>query len=324
MCFSLGIIFCIIQKKYDSIIVNLTSPITQALPAILIDKIRSISIYTWVLDIWPDSIILGAGIKNSKILSIISKIVKFVYDNSNKILISSEQFRNLVLNHGLYNDKIEYFPNWSDDFLKMPIKDIPKLQGGFIILMTGNLGVAQNLDSIMNAAFIMKDEKFIKWVFVGDGSKKTFIDDYIRQNNLNDTVFTVGRYPSDLMPAFFKKANAMLLSLKADFPHIKAVVPSRLQSYMSASRPVLAMVEGGAAEIINESNCGYVVHPDDYNSLVDIIRNKVIQNLEEFEKLGENGRKYYENHYTKDKCISNLIQIIELNNLKNGKINDNN
>ena len=102
----------------------------------------------------------------------------------------------------------------------------------------------------------------------------------------------------------------MLVTLRAGFSHLEAVVPARLQSYMSAGKPVLAMIGCGGADIIEESQCGYAVPAGDFDGLVEIIRDKVLPNKEGFKKMGENGRRYYEENYRLDMCIDNLEKII--------------
>jgi len=307
---SLWAIYFSITKKYDSIIIHLVSPITQAIPALIYNFFRKTPIFTWVLDIWPDSAILGGNIKNKTIIRVLDDIVRLVYNKSSKILISSPQFNELILEKGDYKDKIVSFPNWSDDLLKMPNVDIPTLPNGFIIMMAGNLGVAQNLDAVLNAVLELKEYDSIKWVIVGDGSKKKWIEEFVAKHSLENSVYIMGSYPFEMMPSFYKSADTMLLSLKADFPHINAVIPARLQSYMAASKPVLAMATGASADLIRESDCGFVVDPDDYKSLVKCIREKVLPNKVNFESMGKNGRMYYEKHYTKEKCLSHLKELI--------------
>ena len=102
----------------------------------------------------------------------------------------------------------------------------------------------------------------------------------------------------------------MLVTLRAGFPHLEAVVPARLQSYMSAGRPVLAMIGCGGADIIEESKCGYAVPASDSKALIDVIKNKVLTNRESFRKMGENGRDFYMKQYRLNDCIDKLERII--------------
>ena len=308
---SVWALFLAIFNRYHCVIVHEPSPITQGFPAILVKKIQKIPLYFWVLDIWPDALKSGGGIHNKSILSFVDRIVRFMYNNSDKILISSKGFKKNISDKGNYSHKIEYFPNWSDDILKMsdnyPIPDTPK---GFIIMLAGNIGKSQNLDAVMDAALELKENKIIKWVLIGDGSKKEWVDTFVEENKLEETVFTYGRFPFEAMPAFYKVADAMLLTLKGDFPHLKLVVPARLQSYMAASRPVLGMIDGGGAQIISESKCGYAVGGGDSKALVKLIKETVLPNRKDFESYGLNGRKYFELHFKKDICISHLCRII--------------
>jgi len=123
--------------------------------------------------------------------------------------------------------------------------------------------------------------------------------------------FTLGRFPAEAMPVFFKEADALLVTLRPGFPHLGMVVPARLQAYMSAGKPVLAMIGDGGADIIEEANCGYAVSAGDYEALANIIRNKVLIDKKAFEALGYNGRLYFEKEFQKDVCIDNLCRILE-------------
>ncbi len=297
-------------KKYDCTIVHEPSPITQALPAVLLSKLRKIPFYIWVLDIWPDAMSSGGGIRNKRILKIMTSFVQWVYNHATKILISSKDFESLILKQGNYKEKLVYFPNWSEDILSMPVKEIPVLPDGFKIMMAGNLGSAQTIKAVMEAARLSKDNREIKWIFVGDGSERAYIEEFREKHHLEETVYLMGRYPFEYMRAFYEASDAMLLTLRANFPHLKAVVPARLQSYMSAGKPILGMVNGGSVNIINEAHCGYTVPAEDYEAFYKLIIEKVLPNKESLKTMGFNGRKYFENNFTKDLCISNLESII--------------
>lgn len=311
---SLRVLFHLAWKRYDCIIGHEPSPIFQAYPALLLRKIKKIPFYYWIMDLWPDAMMSGGGVKNQKVLNFVDKLVKGIYNQSDKILITSKPFRRAINEKGDYDKKIVYYPNWSVDMSLSGASSeskIPELPEGFRIMVAGNLGSAQCLDKIAEVMMELKEEKDVKWVFVGDGSKKAWLDEFIRENGLEDNALTVGRYPADTMPQFFAQANAMLVTLKGGFRHLEMVVPARLQSYMSAGRPVLGMLGEGGAEIIEESGCGYVVPAGDSKALAQVIRNKVLTDKVSFEAMGAKGRKYYEENFTLDMCIDNLVKIIE-------------
>jgi glycosyltransferase involved in cell wall biosynthesis len=301
--------FALFKKRYDAIIVHLNSPITQTLPAIVLGKLTHSPVYTWILDIWPDAMRSGGGVNNEKIISLVDAFVQWVYRNSTKILISSKGFKPLINRKADYSDKIIYYPNWCDDILSMPHPPVETLPEGFKVMMAGNLGSAQDIRTVMKAVLLTKNHPEIKWVFVGDGSEKAFMEQFVAENGLQETVIMTGKRPFEEMPSFYAQADMMLLTLRAGFPHLQAVVPTRLQSYMSAGKPVVGMINGGSVELITECRCGYCVNAGDYKGLAT----KVIYMYEhqsELEEMGRNARRLYEQRFTKDKCISNLEQII--------------
>ena len=299
------------KKRYDCIIGHEPSPIFQAYPALLLRKLRKTPFYYWIMDLWPDAMMSGGGVKNPRVLKFVDKLVKGIYKRTDKILITSKRFREPIEAKGNFKDKIIYFPNWSDDILNMEQEyDIPELPQGFRIMIAGNLGKSQNLEAVTEVMLKLKDIEEVKWIFVGGGSRKEWLEEFIKENRLTQQAICVGQYPFKSMPAFFKQADAMLVTLRAGFSHLEAVVPARLQSYMSAGKPVLAMIGCGGADIIEESQCGYAVPAGDFDGLVEIIRDKVLPNKEGFKKMGENGRRYYEENYRLDMCIDNLEKII--------------
>ena len=299
------------RKKYDCILGHEPSPIFQAYPALLLRKLRKTPFYYWIMDLWPDAMKSGGGVKNEKVLNYVDKLVKGIYKRTDKILITSERFREPIAAKGDFADKIIYFPNWSDDILQMDDSyEIPQLPEGFKIMIAGNLGKSQNLEAVTEVMLGLKDVPDVKWMFVGGGSRREWLEQFIKDNGLEDRAVCLGQYPFKAMPAFYKQADAMLVTLRAGFPHLEAVVPARLQSYMSAGRPVLAMIGCGGADIIEESQCGYTVPAGDSKALIDVIKEKVLTDRDTFEKLGQNGRDYYQEHFRMDKCIDNLEKII--------------
>lgn len=299
------------KKRYDAIIVYEPSPVFQAIPAILYKKLRKTPVYFWIMDIWPDAMMSGGGVKNQRLLNAVSKVVRWIYDRCDKLMVCSKRMADSVMEQGDYSNKLLYYPNWSEDMI---LGDqsylLPQLPEGYRILMIGNLGKSQNLDAVTMVIKELSDLKEIKWIFVGDGSEKGWLDNYIQENSLQDNVFTLGRFPYEAMPAMHQAADALILALRPGFKHLERIVPSRLQSYMSSGKPVLAMLGVGGKELIDEADCGYAVEPGHYKELADIIRNKVMTDKEAFAQKGTNGRKYFEEHFTIKICIDNLCEII--------------
>lgn len=299
------------RKHYDAIIIHQTSPIFQAIPGVLLGKLTKTKVYTWVLDIWPEAFVSGSGIKNKTILKALDNVTRWVYKGSHRILISSRRFTDSVNKKGPFAEKTIYFPNWSEDMQAgKGIEESPQIPDGFVIMIAGTMGVSQNLENIAKTALLLKGHSDVKWVFIGDGSRRHWLEEYIKENHLESTVFWLGRHPSRAMPSFYSKADALLVSLNENYDDLKMVVPARLQSYMSAGKPVLAMIGPGGRELIEEADCGYAVGGNDYEGLAKVIEERVLTDKEGFKEKGNNGRKFYLQHFTKKNCMDHLVDIL--------------
>lgn len=311
---SIKAFFLGLNHKYDAVIVHEPSPITQFYPALLLKKLWKTPVYFWVMDLWPESLSIAGGVKNKFVLGYYESVVKNFYKNSEKILITSKGFRKSINEKGDFDSKIVYFPNWAEDTISEGDKnyEIPELPEGFKVMFAGNIGEAQDLDNIMNAALELKNHKNIKFILVGDGRKMPFVKEFVEEHHLQDTVHLAGRFPVEAMASFFNKADAMLVTLKDD-PIFNLTVPAKVQAYMSASKPIIAMLNGEGAENIIEANCGFAVNAGDYKSLAETILKASNLPKSELENMGENSRKFYEENFKMSECISNLEKILEKN-----------
>lgn len=299
-----------IFRRYDAIIVHEPSPITQGIPAVILKKISKTPVYFWVLDLWPESLISAGGIKNKKIIAFFTSVTRWVYKNSDKILISSKGFEGSILEKGDYFEKLIYFPNWGEDvFNELPESVIPDMPGGFKILYAGNIGEAQDFDAIMDAAERLKDNKDIKFIIVGGGRKRRWVEEFIIKNDLSDTVFLFDKMPLEAMPVLFMSADVMLVSLKNE-TIFNLTVPAKVQAYMAASKPIIGMLNGEGARIINEAQCGVSVNAGDSVSLANEILRFSMLERNELNEMGSNAHNYYLSNFDKENCINKLCNIL--------------
>lgn len=303
--------FLAMTTKFDVVFVHEPSPITQGFPAIVYKKLRKVPIYFWVLDLWPESLESAGGIKNKHILGFFRGMVKYIYNNCDKILISSKGFATSILEKGNYKDKLIYFPNWAEDAVSAGKSnyDIPKLPDGFKVMFAGNIGVAQDVEAIMNAALELKNNKDIHFVIVGDGRSKEWACKFAEQNGLTETVHFLGRFPIEAMKTFFDNADALLVTLK-DEAIFNLTVPAKMQAYLSVGKPILSMLNGEGSQIINESGAGLTANAGDYKQLSENILELYNTDAITKQKMGELAIEYYNANFKLDVCISNLENII--------------
>ena len=301
-----------IKGDFDIIFCHLTSPITSALPAIWLKKRFKIPLVIWVLDLWPESVASTTNIKSKLFYKYLSKLVSYIYDKSDHILVSSRNFIESIKGRVTNQDiPITYFPNWAEDvFIQRQNEsyELPQLPAGFNIMFAGNIGEAQDFESIVNAAKHTLDHE-INWLIVGDGRKYEWLKSEIEKNHLTN-ISLLGRFPLQAMPSFFKKADAMLVSLKNE-PIFELTVPAKIQAYMASGKIILGMINGEANQLINESGCGYAVAAADYKALSDkaiALRNL---NLSERQVMEAQAKNYYQKHFSKPMLFQKLEDLLK-------------
>lgn len=299
------------NDKYDVILGFAPSPITSAFPAIALKAIKRTPFMFWVQDLWPESL-SAAGIPLPNFLmNIIRKMVNFIYRRCDSILIQSPGFKQHVLEAGVESTRIFFVPNWAEELFK-PQEASPsfakdeKLPKGFKIFFAGNIGKAQDFETILNAAKILKEQKDIHWIILGDGRQKAWVENEIAKTQMQDTFHLLGRKPVELMPAFFAHANILLATLRKS-PVFSLTIPSKIQSYLACGKPIIVNIEGSGAEVINESNSGLCVPPGDAQKLASAVLE--IYNMDQTKQyqLGKNGLRYYQNQFERNMIIDRIV-----------------
>ena len=240
-------------------------------------------------------------------MKVLDKIVSFIYRNSDKILISSKSFTSSVISRGIDEKNIIYFPNWAEDvflkkeFIEVDLKDYGIDQDSLKIMFAGNIGAAQDLENVMKAIELTsRSEYSVSWLFAGDGRKLEWMKKSVEELNLNKNVFFLGQHPVEQMPSFFHTADVMLISLKNE-KIFSYTAPAKIQAYMASSKPILAMISGEGANIINEAKCGFVCDAGDYESLFQNALKFAQMSKNEKEEMGKNGYNYIKTFFQKKK-----------------------
>ncbi|MCR9132585.1 MAG: glycosyltransferase family 4 protein [bacterium] len=303
------------RGKFDLILVFEPSPIFIGLPAIILKKKTRKKIFFWVQDLWPDTLKYAGGISNQKILNIIGSLTKYIYSYCDIILCQSMGFVRHIELQGVEKQKLKYLPNFIENNLlgTEPDKDIENiLPKGFRITFAGNIGESQDFDTLLNACKIIKEKGYddIKWLILGDGRKKDYVAKKVLEYKIKDSFHLMGRFPKEKMPYFFHYSDALIVSLKKN-PIFELTIPSKLQGYLAAGKPIIGSLDGVGQNIINEARCGICADAEKPEELAESILN--FYNLSEERKIemGVNGFNYFNKNFTKEQVLKKFLKIVE-------------
>jgi glycosyltransferase involved in cell wall biosynthesis len=302
------------KKKFDSILVFAGSP-NAAIPAIVVKWFKRCQLTLWIQDLWPDTLFSTGHINNKYIISIIKKIVKWTYKQADTLLVQSHAFINPVINLSQAS-KVIYYSNVSgvlvnqSDAVGIISEELKKvLNSYFTIVFTGNIGTAQSMQTLIEAAKILEKNKSIKFVLVGSGSMLEWVKEQQLKLNL-DNIYIAGRYPSSSMDVIFKNSGCLLVLLKSD-KIFTYTIPGKIQAYLSSGKPIIASLNGEGARIIEESGSGLTCAAEDSIALANCVIKLYESSESERALMGISAKKYYDEHFEINKQAKKLVEILE-------------
>jgi colanic acid biosynthesis glycosyl transferase WcaI len=300
-----------LKGDFEKVIIYAPSPITVGILGVIAAKKFKCKSYLWVHDLWPESVRVAGGIKSSFILGLVNQMTKLIYKFTDLLLVQSSEFKNYILNQGVAESKIIYYPYYAEDFYKVVEKDksyLSQFPKGFNLLFAGNIGVAQSFDTIVNAFEKLKQYD-INLVVLGEGRDKLRIQEKINEKGLTEKFHFLGSFPPEQMPYYFTCADGLLITLKkADI--FSYTIPGKLQSYLACGKPIIGALDGIGNKIISESNSGFVSEAEDHELLANNILSLYKLSKEENEKLSNNALTYFDKNFNKQHLLERLEEIL--------------
>jgi glycosyltransferase involved in cell wall biosynthesis len=309
------------DENFDAILVFAMSPITAAIPAIYLKwKLKS-HLAVWVQDLWPESLSATGFVKNKTALRAAGWMVRGIYAFVDTLLVQSRAFRDPV---SRYADpgKIVYYPNSYQDVppsteqTRIPAPLLAELENHFCLVFAGNLGTAQSVETLVEVADKLRGLSGLKIVLVGSGSMLSWIESQ-KQSRALDNLILAGRFPASEMPHFFSRAAGLLVTLKQN-EAFSYTIPSKVQAYLAAGRPIIAALDGEGARIVQEAGAGLTSPAQDAEGMANSIEQLFRMTLEQRESLGHSGRAYYLEHFEMERQSQRLVELLHsrINELK--------
>jgi colanic acid biosynthesis glycosyl transferase WcaI len=304
----LGPLLC--RGMFDVIFVYEPSPVTVGLPALVMKKVKKAPLMLWVQDLWPESLSAVGAVRSKRALRWVTRMVCYIYRGCDRILVTSRGFVPRVEAVGASPEKVRYWPQWAEALYK-PVEvevgapEREEMPEGFRVVFAGNVGAAQSFETILAAAEKLKGYPGIHWIVFGDGRRRRWVEDRVRELGLEGHVHLLGRRPPESMPRYFALADALLVTLKRGLI-FSLTIPAKVQSYLACGRPVVAALDGEGALVIEESGAGLAAPAEDAGSLAEAVLRLYETSLEEREEMGRQGRAYSEEHFEREKLLDQL------------------
>ncbi len=295
-------------KPFDVIYVWGVSPITAAVPAILLKKCYKKPLFFYCLDLWPESMKAMKVGETNPVFKTVALFTRWIYRQFDHVAVTSKPFIEYIYTVNKYPlDKITYLPQYgADHYLE---KDFSSPNNGTVdFLFAGNVGHAQAIDKIIEATAMIQDIPNFQVHIVGDGSAKQQFENLVKKLHLTHKIRFYGRVKPEEMERYYQLADACLLTLDGS-SKIGDTLPGKMQGYMAAGKPVLAAINGAGKEVVEESRCGLAVAAGDVAGLAHIMK-EFVQNPAKYAACGENGRTYFKGHFTKAQHLMKLDSML--------------
>jgi colanic acid biosynthesis glycosyl transferase WcaI len=290
-------------------------PLTVGIPAWWIGVLRRVPFVYEIQDMWPETLIVSEMMADSVVIGWLRKLALFVYRRAAAITVISPGFKRNLVGKGVPRDKIYVTPNWADEEIYRPLPRDEALAaehglaGRFNVVYGGNIGAAQGLHNVIEAASLLLDIPEVQFVFIGDGVDQEPLQQMVRERGLDNVRF-LGRRPAREMPSFFSLADALLVHLKRA-PLFEITIPSKTLAYLACGRPILGVVAGDPADVIRKAGAGIISPQEGPAALAQTVRSLYAIPPAEREAMGRAGRRTFLAHYTRRVLVDRYEALLK-------------
>jgi glycosyltransferase involved in cell wall biosynthesis len=290
------LMYGVFRAKKPDVIYAYHPPLTVGIAAALVRFCRRVPVVYDIQDMWPDTLKATGMFSNEKLLKVVSRVCDWVYGHVDQIVVLSPGFKRLLIERGVPSEKIDVIYNWCaensvETTLSKPPANFPVVSK-FKILFAGNMGKAQSLETVIEAARLVQEKsRQAAFVFIGGGVEASRLEALADAKKLEDVYF-LPAVPMSEIGAYLASADALLVHLKKD-PLFSITIPSKTQAYMAAGKPILMAVDGDAADLVRSAHCGVISESDNAQALADSVLTLMETSEEERIGMGENGKLFY-------------------------------
>ena len=301
------------RMPIDVVMAYEPSPVTVAMPALALARRARAAATMWVQDIWPDTLFATARMSGGLRGRAVSLLTKRLHRSMDRLLVQSRGFTPPLIAQGVAEEKIVYLPNWAEEeFAPVDVPSLAperkELPSGFVVMFAGNLGVAQGLEVMVEAADLLRATPDIQFVVLGDGRQADWLRGEVKRRKLSN-LHMLGQRPQQSMPTWFALADALLVTLRPGSVY-ELTVPSKIQAYLACGRPIVASIGGEAARIVEESGAGFATRAGDAAALAESIRRLYGMTPTQRDTLGQRGRDYSRANFDRNVLLDRIEAVL--------------
>lgn len=291
-----ALVYGLFMAKRADVMYAYHPPLTVGIAASLIRWVRGIPLVYDIQDMWPDTLGATGMLNNPRALAFVGRVCDWVYKRVDHLVVLSPGFKRLLVQRGVPESKIEVIYNWADEVALMsPLGAVPEAFPGpdrFRVVFAGNMGKAQALDAVLDAAAILQARgSSASLVMLGGGVEVSRLKTRALEMKLENTVF-LAPVPMSEVGRVLAAADVLLVHLRKD-PLFEITIPSKTQAYMAVGKPLLMAVNGDAANLVGQASCGLSAESENPQALADAVDELAAMTVEELSKMGENASSFY-------------------------------
>ena len=289
-------------------------PLTVGVVAAILKIVRRRPVVYDIQDMWPDTLAATGMISSPRVLGTVAAVCRWVYCAADRIVVLSPGFKQMLEQRGVPSAKLEVIYNWADEeSLAAPRGGLPAAFPGpdrFRIVFAGNMGKAQRLETVLEAAALLQARgSRVSFVLVGGGVEVASLKDRALELALSNVVF-VPPVPMTEIGGFLAAADALLVHLRKD-PLFEITIPSKIQAYMAMGRPLLLALQGDGADLVRRSGGGVLAEPESPQSIAEAADSLAQLPAGRLEEMGRNSRRFYSEHLSIDKGTMQFAGIFK-------------
>lgn len=309
-----SLLYGLFVAKRADVIYAYHPPLTVGITASLLRLLRRVPVVYDIQDMWPDTLRATGMLNNPHALNLVAKVCQWVYRRVDHIVVLSPGFKRLLMERGVPEGKLDVIYNWADEASltapqgRLP-SDFPE-KDRFRILFAGNMGKAQALDAVLDAAALLQERNSrVNFVMLGGGIEVSRLKKRAAELKLGNLVF-LPPVPMAEVGTMLNAADALLVHLRKD-PLFEITIPSKTQAYMAVGKPLLMAVDGDAAQLVMQSDGGLVAESEDAMAIAQAAESMAALTAKQLADMGSNAQHHYRDHLSLQVGVKKFGEIFK-------------